>query len=53
MPIVEVMERAVAIRLNDYLAANDALPRFQSAYRDVASFVRLPDICGSETCNIL
>jgi len=28
----KVMERAVAIRLNDYLATNDLLPHFQSAY---------------------
>jgi len=28
-----VVERAVASRLNDYLAANDLLPRCQSAYR--------------------
>jgi len=26
------MERAVAIRLNEYLVANNLLPRFQSAY---------------------
>jgi len=31
--ISNVMERAVAIRLNDYLATNDLLPRFQSTYR--------------------
>jgi len=30
--ISKVTERAVVIRLNDYLAANDLLPRFQSAY---------------------
>ena len=29
----KVMERAVSSRLNDYLLANDLLPRFQSAYR--------------------
>ena len=27
------MERVVAIRLNEYLVANNLLPRFQSAYR--------------------
>ena len=29
----KVLERAVAMRLNDYLVANDLLPRVQSAYR--------------------
>jgi len=29
----KVVERAVAIRLNDYLTRNDLLPRHQSAYR--------------------
>ena len=29
----KVVERAVAIRLNDYLTGNDLLPRHQSAYR--------------------
>ena len=31
--ISKVVKRAVAIRLNDYLVANDLLPRVQSAYR--------------------
>ena len=31
--ISKVMERAVVIRLNEYLVANNLLPRFQSAYR--------------------
>ena len=31
--ISKVVERAVAIQLNDYLVANDLLPRVQSAYR--------------------
>jgi len=31
--ISKVMERVVAIRLNEYLVANNLLPRFQSAYR--------------------
>ena len=31
--ISKVVERAVAIQLNEYLTANDLLPRYQSAYR--------------------
>ena len=31
--VSKVVERAVTIRLNDYLIANDLLPRPQSAYR--------------------
>jgi len=30
--ISKVVERAVAIKLNEYLVANDLLPRYQSAY---------------------
>jgi len=31
--VSKVTERAVASQLNEYLAANDLLPRYQSAYR--------------------
>lgn len=31
--VSKVVERAVAKRLNDYLVANDLLPKYQSAYR--------------------
>jgi len=31
--ISKVVERAVAVQLNEYLVANDLLPRYQSAYR--------------------
>jgi len=30
--ISKVVERAVAIQLNEYLVANNLLPRYQSAY---------------------
>jgi len=31
--VSKVVKRAVVKRLNDYLVANDMLPKFQSAYR--------------------
>jgi len=31
--ISKVVERAVAVQLNEYLVANNLLPRYQSAYR--------------------
>ena len=57
--ISKVVERAVAIRLNDYLVANDLLPRVQSAYRKRHStettLLRVwsdIDGCRSEASNI-
>ena len=45
----KVVERAVAIRLNDYLVGNDLLPRHQSAYRKKHSTETTTCRCRSVT----